>query len=563
MLHPLFVGVSLCFAQSGPMPPGPDLAPPPSVPVAASAPAMPVMPALQVMPSGPATIVPVSQYSGGATPPAAAPPANSDAKSDGDAKTDSNGDSAPKEPPFGLWVNHKPADGGCFLQRLYKVYYGQFFPDPNAPPEPELPRRSPPSPWPSPPFPGNEYQGYPLIGVPGGTGTDPITQAIYDANTPLSNWIKDSRIKFSGWVTVEGNYSNAHNTNTPTSYWIVPNKLEVDQAAFRFERYADTVQTDHIDWGFRSVTIFGIDYRYTMAGGWGSDQIDKHNNLYGWDPVEQYFNVYIPYFLGGTDIRVGRWIACPDIETQYAPDNYMGSHSILFTFDTYTQTGVMVTQKLNDQWEVQAAVHAGTDMAPWYPGAILTGAAGVRWVSKDNNNAVYAWLNAINDAEFRHFEQYGQELGHDNFNYFVATYEHRFSQEIHTKTEAYYMWQRDAEVGGTPSAGPVEPYGGGGGNGVLLPGLSSTYGVLNYTMFGLTPRDYLTFRNEFFRDERGMRTGFAGTYTSHSIGLSHQFNDVLMLRPEVGYYRNWNEGAFDGGTQKGLLMTGFDLTMRF
>ena len=40
-------------------------------------------------------------------------------------------------------------------------------------------------------------------------------------------------------------------------------------------------------------------------------------------------------------MRVGRWIACPDIETQYAPDNYMGSHSLLFTYDTYTQTGVM------------------------------------------------------------------------------------------------------------------------------------------------------------------------------------------------------------------------------
>ena len=73
-------------------------------------------------------------------------------------------------------------------------------------------------------------------------------------------------------------------------------------------------------------------------------------------------------------VRVGRWIACPDIETQFAPDNYMGSHSLLFTFDTYTQTGVMGTFKLNDQWMVQAAIHAGTDMAPWYKGAIADAA---------------------------------------------------------------------------------------------------------------------------------------------------------------------------------------------
>jgi hypothetical protein len=41
-------------------------------------------------------------------------------------------------------------------------------------------------------------------------------------------------------------------------------------------------------------------------------------------------------------VRVGRWIATPDIETQYAPDNYLVSHSLLFTFDTYTQTGITV-----------------------------------------------------------------------------------------------------------------------------------------------------------------------------------------------------------------------------
>jgi Putative beta-barrel porin-2, OmpL-like. bbp2 len=567
MSHALIVTALLCFTQSGVMPPGLDLGPPPIVPTvpivpvaATAAPeaAMPVMPALRAVSFDPgAAVVPAS-------PPDKAPATSSEAPANGDGDNKSDGKSdAPKEPPFGLLANHKPSDGGCFLQRLYKVYYNQFCPSGDAPDEPEPARRAPPSPWPAPPFPTNEYQGYPLIGVPGGTSTDPCMQAIYDANTPLSECIKESRIKFSGWVTVEGNTSNARNSNVPTSYWIVPNRPEVDQLCFRLERYADTVQTDHIDWGFRSVVLYGIDYRYTTAGGWGSDQLLKHNELYGWDPTEQYFNIYIPYFLGGTDIRVGRWIACPDIESQYAPDNYLGSHSILFTYDTYTQTGVMVTQKISDRFELQAAIHAGTDMAPWYPGSLLTGAVGARWVSKDNNDAFYTWLNAINSAEFRHFEEYGQPLGHDNFNYFVTTWEHRFSQEIHTKTEAYYMWQYNAEVGGTPSAGPIAPFGGGGGDGVLLPGLSQAYGVLNYTMFGLTKRDYITVRNEVYRDERGMRTGTAGTYTSHTIGLSHQFNDYLMLRPEVGYYRNWDNPAFDNQTTKGLLMAGFDLTMRF
>jgi hypothetical protein len=462
--------------------------------------------------------------------------------------------------PAGVDTNGSERRG--FVRTFLKAYVDEFKPaDPNAPEEPEAPRRAPPSPWSSPPFPGNEYQGYPLIGVPESSTVYPFMKAMYA--TPWGDQIKESRIKFSGWVTTAGTWSNATNSNTPSSYWIVPNSYQLDQLVFRMERIPDMVQTDHIDWGFRSIALYGMDYRYTTAGGWGSDQLLKHNLLYGWDPTEQYFNLYLPGILGGTEVRLGRWIACPDIETQYSVDNYMGSHSILFTFDTYTNTGIMVSQKLNEQWTVQAALHSGTDMAPWYPGALPTGAFGVRWVAKDNNNAFYVWLNAINNAEFRHFEQYGQPLGHDNFNYTVATWEHRFNENVHTKTEAYYMWQRDAELGGTPSAGPVQPFGGGGGDGTLLPGLSQAYGVLNYTMFGFTKKDYITVRNEWWKDERGMRSGFAGNYTSHTIGLSHTFNNVFQIRPEIGYYRNWDQPAFDLGTRKGLLLYGFDVTMRF
>ena len=77
-------------------------------------------------------------------------------------------------------------------------------------------------------------------------------------------------------------------------------------------------------------------------------------------------------------LRIGRWIACPDIETQFSPDNYLGSHSILFTFDTYTQTGIMASFMLAKRLEFQIGINAGNDMAPWYKGATACGCAGVR-----------------------------------------------------------------------------------------------------------------------------------------------------------------------------------------
>jgi hypothetical protein len=435
--------------------------------------------------------------------------------------------------------------------------------DQDQPPETpkEPPRRALPAVFNAPPFPTGEYQGYPLIGIPVDTTRYPLMKALQ--GTYPGDLLDSSRIRIYGWVNGSYNLSNAKQSNTPDSYWIVPNHPELDQFVFRAERLPDTVQTDHIDWGFRSTALFGIDYRYMTAGGWFSDQLLTHNALYGWDPTEQYFDLYYPWLAQGLILRVGRWIACPDIETQFAPDNYMGSHSLLFTFDTYTQTGVMATVMLNKQWMVQAAIHAGTDMAPWYQGATPTGMFGVRWVSEDDNDSIYFVYNSLNNAKFRYFFTHQQFAGHDNFNYPVITWQHRFSPEIFTKTEAYFMWQRDAPFGGTPSIGPVQPYGGGGGLGAPIGRDALTYGMVNYTAFQCSAKDFIVFRNEWWRDEDGERSGFAGTYTSHSVGWTHNFTDWLQIRPEVGYYRNWSQPAFDLGTKQGLFMAGFDVTLRF
>jgi hypothetical protein len=422
-------------------------------------------------------------------------------------------------------------------------------------------RRAMPSPFDSPPFPGSEYQGYPLIGVPPDTYKWPLMQ--YLQGTWYGDLLDTSRIRMWGWITGEANWANAVRSNTPTSYWIRPNNVDVDQAIIRFSRELDSVQTDHIDWGFRITQGYGIDYRYFTAGGWFSDQLLKHNLLYGYDMTEVYGDLYIPWVAQGMILRVGRWIACPDIETQFSVDNYMGSHSLLFTFDTYTQTGIMATFMLSKQWTFQAAIHSGTDMAPWYPGAIPTGAFGLRWVSKSNNDAMYTWLNAINDAKFRRFDVDGQPAGHDNFNYLVSTWEHRFSREFITKTEGYIMWQRDAVVGGTPSIGPLEPWGGGGGIGADIPGTTLTFGFVNFTVHQLDAKSYFTIRNEWWKDTDGERSGFPSTYTSNAIGYSRYLTPNILWRPEIGYYRSWTVPAFDLGTRKNLLMCAFDFTIRF
>jgi hypothetical protein len=488
------------------------------------------------------------------------------------------GQTASEPPPAPTTAASEPACAACqengdhFFRRFIKAYC-EYLPknekkadsspdaDPNGGTDPTAStRRALPAPFPSPPFPSGDWQGFPMIGVPPSDTVYPLMKAIYGA--PGGDAIKDSRIKMYGWVTASGNWSTATNSNTVTSYWVDPNRLVLDQALLRVEREVDSAQTDHLDWGFRSTGFYGIDYRYTMAGGWGSDQLLVHNLLYGFDPTEQYVTLYVPWVAQGMIITVGRWIATPDIEVQFAPDNYMGTHSLLFTVDVYTETGVMASFMLNKQWMVQAAIHAGADMAPWYEGAMPTGMFGVRWVSCDNKDSVYTVLNAINNAEFRYFDVDGVPAGHHNYNIINSTWQHKFTDNFLTKTEGYVLWERDAAVGGTPSIGPFQ-FNLGGGLGPTVPGLSLTYGVLNYTMLKVSDKDFFTLRNEWVKDEHGTRYGFPGNYTSNSIGFSHNFSPVFQVRPEIGYYHSWNASAFDNGARNNLLLYGFDMTLRF
>ncbi len=468
----------------------------------------------------------------------------------------------PKEPAKDS-PKEEPQSG--FFKAFWKANVDEFCPKKDDAPkedEPEKPRRANPTPFVAPPFPAGEWQGYPNIGVPPSDFSSyALMKGIYA--TPAGDFFKDNRIYAYGWITVGGNYSTSKNSNVPESYLVVPNRMEMDQAVFRVEREPDTVQTDHVDWGFRVTNFYGIDYRYTTAGGYFSDQLLKNNRLYGYDPLEIYGEVYIPGIADGLNIRVGRYISPPDIEAQMAPDNYLASHSILFTYDNYTQTGVLATLKLNDQWMVQAGLNAGGDMAPWYKGAIPTGFLGLRWISKDNNDSVYTCWNDINNAKYRQFEDDGQPTGHDNYNYVVSTWSHRFNPKFITTTEAYFMYQYDAPLGGTPSTGPVQSFGGGGGEGPILQGLSTAFGVVNYTAFQISTKDYITIRNEWWDDNRGMRSGFATAYSSNTIGISHNFNNYLQIRPEIGFFHAYNAPAFDNGTRNNQLEFQFDVTYRF
>jgi opacity protein-like surface antigen len=433
------------------------------------------------------------------------------------------------------------------------------FPEPKknkAATESEPKRLGLPAPLDSPPFPSGDWPlgGSQLIGVPD-TAVGPLMKWIYDG--PNGQAWKDSRIKVSGWAEIGANASTSTKSLAPAGYPIHPNRIELDQFVFRIERLPDTAQTDHVDWGFNVTSVYGLDYRYTIMKGIFSDQLLKKNRTYGYDIPTFYGELYFPQIAQGMNVRVGRYLSVPDIETQMAPGNYLYTHSLLYIFDPFTQFGVVNTVKLNDQLLIQFGAHAGNDVAFWEKvDAKFTPMACIRWTSKDNNDSLYPCVNSINNGKY----------AYDNIQMFVNTWSHKFSDKWNMQTEFYYTYQRDVPsvFGPLPiepnTSGAVCPFG-------QVSCFAPAWAIVNYQNFKLSKTDYLVFRNEYFDDVRGQRTGTQTRYTTHAIGFGHWFNvwgeNTGLFRPELRCEHSYNAPAYNLGTRKDQLTFAADVILLY
>lgn len=409
-------------------------------------------------------------------------------------------------------------------------------------------RRSLASPLDSPPFPTGDWDGAPLVGVD-------ATAPIYPLQKALG--LTHTRLRIYGWVDPGVNLSTSKHSNAPTSYDIIPNSVQLDQVGLKFEMQPNTIQTDHITAGFLLTTIFGTDYRYTTSKGYFSDQLLRHNSKYGFDPAEIYGLVYFPKVADGMILKFGRFISPADIEAQWATDNYLYSHSLMFTVDPYTFTGVQSTFKLGNYWQLEVGLHAGNDMAPWVKSASLNGLLMARWVSRDNNDSFYGGINSLGAGKYK--DQ------HDDLQMVVATWGHKFNSTLHMMTEAYYMWEKDGLVGGTVINGPGKIFYEGVGPGNLIPGLSKAVGVVNYFQIKMGPKDYISIRNDYLADPKGNRTGYATSYSSHTIGYVYYITPFIRIRPEVRFEHAYSGGVtpYDNGTRKNQSTAAMDLIVRF
>jgi hypothetical protein len=412
-------------------------------------------------------------------------------------------------------------------------------------------RRIPAAPLKSPPFPNTDwtYGGSPLIGVPD-TSVGPLMQAIYSDNNGDA-WER-SRVKIYGWLEPGFNFTTSKSRVFPMSYNIYANRLVMDQAVVFMERIPDTVQKDHIDWGFHLTSFYGTDYRFTTAKGYFSNQLLIHNRQYGFDPVLEYADIYIPFVAQGMNIRIGRYISVPGIEAQLAPSNYNYTHSLLFTTDPFTQTGILSTIKLNDRWLVQAGLQAGNDVAPWTPDAKPSLTACVSYTTRSVNDNLYLCANGINSGKY----------AYNNVQHYDLTWYHKFNKSWHMATEGWYMYERDVPaVGGpiTPEVGANPAF--------CSPGqircFAPEWSVANYLERQLSNSDYLSVRNEYLDDIKGQRTGFKTRYSEHEVMWGHWVGTTVLLRPGLRFERAYDAPSYDVGTRHNQFSLTMDAIFKF
>jgi hypothetical protein len=361
-----------------------------------------------------------------------------------------------------------------------------------------------------------------------------------------------SRTKLYGWIEPTLNFSTSTHSNAPEANDVYSNRFEINQLILYAERLPDSVQKEHVDWGYHLTAFYGTDYRYTTNKGYLSSQLIDDHRQYGFDPILEYVDIYVPQVAQGMNIRIGRYISIPGIEAQLTPNNYVFSHSLLYAIDPFTDTGILATVKLSDQWSVQLGITASHDVAPWTRDAQPSGTACVSYTTHSVNDNVYLCANGINDGKY----------AYNNLQQYDATWYHKFSKTVHMATESWYMYQRDV-----PSVfGPIQPQPNTNAAHCLPGELRCTapeYAVVNYFQKQLSTHDFVSFRSDFLDDKKGQRTGYATKYSENTIMWSHWIGSTVQIRPELRFERAWDRKAYDLGTRQNQLTVASDLIFHF
>jgi hypothetical protein len=347
-------------------------------------------------------------------------------------------------------------------------------------------------------------------------------------------WLLDgNKLQLYGWVDASFTGSTDRHDQLPMGFDYLSNQAAVQQAWMRFELPVDQTATTPT-FGFRSDTLVGIDYRFTVARGLFDYQLTADHgqpNEYGYDPVQFYAEGYFPEIGRGLDVKVGRFFAQFGYESIDTTQNPFVSHSYNFIYDPFTHTGLLTTLKLTEAWSVQNGIVTGSDVFidsaanPTYIG-------GAKWAPPTGRDSLL-FAVIIGNGRYERDEQF------HNPEIFDLVITHKFSDRLSYAVDALYGFTTN------------------------VPGIdfANWWAAVQYLNYVLSPRVTAVSRLEFFDDVQGQRTGFPGLYVAPTVGVNFRPNKFVVLRPELRFDYNMESRPFEG--KHGVGTAAVDMVVRW
>jgi hypothetical protein len=347
-------------------------------------------------------------------------------------------------------------------------------------------------------------------------------------------WLLDGhKVQVYGWTEGAFTASSAAPDQLPMGFNYRANEAHVQQHWLRVERPVDQSATTPT-FGFRSDTLVGIDYRFTIARGLFDSQLTDNQgepNTYGVDPVQFYAEGYFPHIGRGLDVKAGRFFAQFGVESIDTTQNLFVSRSYMFIYNPFTHTGALTTLKLDDTWSVQNGLIAGCDVfldpasSPHYLGS-------VKWAPPKGPTSVLFSV-ILGNGRFDRSEAF------HNPQVFDVVVTNKLNERLTSTLEGLY--------GFTSNVPGI--------------GFANWYGVCHYLNYTLTPRLSAVARLELFDDVQGQRTGFEGLYTALTLGVNYRPLRAVLVRPEVRYDCNNESRPFEG--RPDVLTAAIDVVLRW
>ncbi len=258
--------------------------------------------------------------------------------------------------------------------------------------------------------------------------------------------------------------------------------------------------TEKYWWGYGLVVTAGIDSQKNHSLGIFRDEDDAFpfRNTEKFDLQEAYLSVRIP--IGeGLILKGGKFVTLLGYEVIESPNNLNFSRGYLFSFAIpLTHTGGLLTYAFNEQIAVTAGIVLG-------------------WDNSRNNNDALSFTGQVATVPVKDLTV--------NLNWIVGPEQNDndSNQRVVVDLVANYTGIKNTTLGLNVDYGFEESEAFLAGLGTRQNNDARWWGVAGYAAYDFTDWFRLAFRQEFFQDQNGARTGFGNRVVYWTSTLTAQF----------------------------------------